>query len=94
MENPPKKFYRLSPGNEVRLRYGYFIKCVKVVKDLKTGEEMEVVMGENEPKTVKITPGVVHAIKNTGDKDMVLLVYVNEQFDPTDPDTIYKKILD
>jgi glutaminyl-tRNA synthetase len=41
MENPPKKFYRLSPGNEVRLRYGYFIKCVKVVKDLKTGDISE-----------------------------------------------------
>ncbi len=33
MENPPKKFWRLSPGKEVRLRYAYFIKCVKVMKD-------------------------------------------------------------
>jgi glutaminyl-tRNA synthetase len=33
MENPPKKFYRLSPGQEVRLRYGYFITCKDVVKD-------------------------------------------------------------
>src|SRR5436190_23660330 len=33
MENPPKKFFRLSPGNEVRLRYAYIIKCVDVVKD-------------------------------------------------------------
>ncbi|MDI3471584.1 MAG: Glutaminyl-tRNA synthetase [Pseudolabrys sp.] len=33
MENPPKKFFRLSPGNEVRLRYAYFIKCRDVVKD-------------------------------------------------------------
>ena len=33
MENPPKKFYRLAPGREVRLRYGYFIKCENVVKD-------------------------------------------------------------
>jgi glutaminyl-tRNA synthetase len=33
MENPPSKFYRLSPGREVRLRYGYFIKCEEVVKD-------------------------------------------------------------
>jgi glutaminyl-tRNA synthetase len=32
-EEPPKKFYRLSPGREVRLRYAYFIKCVDVVKD-------------------------------------------------------------
>nr|BAL60088.1 glutaminyl-tRNA synthetase [Candidatus Acetothermum autotrophicum] len=33
MENPPKDFYRLAPGREVRLRYAYFIKCVDVVKD-------------------------------------------------------------
>ena len=33
MENPPKKFYRLSPGKEVRLRYAYFITCKEVVKD-------------------------------------------------------------
>jgi glutaminyl-tRNA synthetase len=33
MENPPAKFYRLSPGREVRLRYAYFIKCEEVVKD-------------------------------------------------------------
>ena len=33
MENPPRKFYRLAPGREVRLRYAYFIKCTDVVKD-------------------------------------------------------------
>ena len=33
MENPPKKFFRLSPGNEGRLRYAYFIKCTEVVKN-------------------------------------------------------------
>jgi len=40
MENPPKKFYRLAPGREVRLRYAYFIKCTDVVKDAK-GEVVE-----------------------------------------------------
>lgn len=33
MEDPPKKFYRLSPGSEVRLRYAYFIRCEDVIKD-------------------------------------------------------------
>ncbi|MEY1639080.1 glutamine--tRNA ligase/YqeY domain fusion protein [Tenuifilum osseticum] len=33
MENPPKKFFRLAPGQEVRLRYAYFIKCEEVIKD-------------------------------------------------------------
>ena len=41
-ENPPKQYYRLSPGREVRLRYGYFITCTRVVKDEKTGEVVEV----------------------------------------------------
>jgi len=40
MEAPPKKFFRLSPGNEVRLRYAYIIKCERVVKDA-AGEIVE-----------------------------------------------------
>jgi glutaminyl-tRNA synthetase len=40
LEEPPKKFYRLAPGREVRLRYAYFIKCVEVVKDA-AGEVVE-----------------------------------------------------
>jgi len=40
MENPPKKFFRLSPGNEVRLRYAYFITCREVVKNA-AGEIVE-----------------------------------------------------
>ena len=41
MEDPPKKFYRLAPGREVRLRYAYFITCIDVVKDPDTGEILE-----------------------------------------------------
>jgi glutaminyl-tRNA synthetase len=40
MENPPKKFFRLSPGTEVRLRYAYFIKCTDVIKNA-AGEAIE-----------------------------------------------------
>lgn len=40
MENPPKKFFRLSPGNEVRLRSAYFIKCREVIKNA-AGEVVE-----------------------------------------------------
>src|SRR5207344_1363456 len=40
-EDPPKQYYRLSPGKEVRLRYAYFITCTSVVKDEK-GEVVEV----------------------------------------------------
>jgi glutaminyl-tRNA synthetase len=41
-EVPPKQFFRLSPDREVRLRYGYFIKCTGVVKDERTGEIVEI----------------------------------------------------
>jgi glutaminyl-tRNA synthetase len=40
-EDPPKQFFRLAPGREVRLRYAYFVKCENVVKDPKTGEVVE-----------------------------------------------------
>lgn len=41
MEEPPKKFFRLAPGREVRLRYAYIIKCERVVKNERTGEIIE-----------------------------------------------------
>ncbi len=41
MEEPPKKFFRLAPGREVRLRYAYFLTCTGVVKDEETGEVTE-----------------------------------------------------
>jgi glutaminyl-tRNA synthetase len=42
MEDPPKKFFRLAPGREVRLRYAYYVTCEKVVKNEETGEVLEV----------------------------------------------------
>jgi glutaminyl-tRNA synthetase len=41
MEDPPKKFFRLAPGREVRLRYAFYIKCERVVKDEQTGDILE-----------------------------------------------------
>jgi len=41
MEDAPKKFFRLAPGREVRLRYAFFLKCVDVIKDDKTGQVVE-----------------------------------------------------
>jgi len=40
-EDAPKKFFRLAPGREVRLRYAYFVRCVNLVKDERTGEVIE-----------------------------------------------------
>ena len=41
-EDPPKKYFRLSPGREVRLKHAYYITCTRVVKDESTGEILEV----------------------------------------------------
>ncbi len=41
LENPPKKFFRLAPGREVRLKHAYIIKCERVVKDEQTGQILE-----------------------------------------------------
>jgi glutaminyl-tRNA synthetase len=41
MEDPPKKFFRLAPGREVRLKYAYLVRCEEVVKDPATGEIVE-----------------------------------------------------
>ncbi|MDR2293158.1 MAG: glutamine--tRNA ligase/YqeY domain fusion protein [Prevotellaceae bacterium] len=65
MENPPKKYFRLSPGNEVRLRYAYFIRCTEAVKD-ENGEIVEIhctydpaSRGGNSPDGRKVQ-GTVH----------------------------------
>jgi len=42
MEDPPKKFFRLAPGREVRLKHAYYVTCTDVVKDPSTGEVIEV----------------------------------------------------
>ena len=49
MEDPPNKFFRLAPGREVRLRYGYFVRCTDVVKD-DTGKVVEL-RGTYDPAT-------------------------------------------
>jgi glutaminyl-tRNA synthetase len=40
-EDPPRKYFRLAPGREVRLKHAYFVKCESVIKDEKTGEIIE-----------------------------------------------------
>ena len=63
-ENPPKKYFRLSPGNEVRLRYAYIIKCVGVVKDEKTGEIVEL-RCTYDPDTKSGSPQSARKVKGT-----------------------------
>jgi len=66
MEEPQKKFFRLAPGREVRLRYAYFIKCEKIIKDAQTGEVKELhctydpeTLGGNAPDGRKVK-GTIH----------------------------------
>jgi glutaminyl-tRNA synthetase len=63
-EEPPKGFFRLSPGKEVRLRYAYIIKCEKVVKDEKTGEIVELHC-TYDPETKSGSSGADRKVKAT-----------------------------
>lgn len=71
MENPPKGFFRLSPGGEVRLRYGYIIKCEEVVKDdngeiieLRCTYDEKTPLGEN-PFDGRRVKGTIHWVSAT-----------------------------
>ncbi|MBT8421009.1 MAG: glutamine--tRNA ligase, partial [Gammaproteobacteria bacterium] len=71
MEDPPRKYFRLSPGREVRLRFAYFVTCVDVVKDPETGEVTEVhctydpaTRGGNAPDGRKVK-GTIHWVSAT-----------------------------
>ncbi len=66
MEDPPKKFFRLAPGAEVRLRYAYFVRCTDVVKDA-SGEVVELICtydpetrGGNSPPDGRKVKGTLH----------------------------------
>jgi glutaminyl-tRNA synthetase len=63
-EEPPKGFFRLSPGREVRLRYAYIIKCVNVIKDEKTGEVVELHC-TYDPETKSGSTGAERKVKAT-----------------------------
>ena len=66
MEDPPKKFFRLAPGREVRLRYAYIVRCEEVIRDDRTGEIIELrctydpaTRGGNTPDGRKVK-GTIH----------------------------------
>ena len=64
------------------------------VRNIDTGEEQDISLGENDLKAVSIAPGIAHAIKNIGSSDMVVQVYCSEKYDPADPDTVRHPILE
>jgi glutaminyl-tRNA synthetase len=90
MENPPKKFFRLSPGTEVRLRYAYFIKCREVLKNA-AGEVVELrctydraTKGGNAPDGRKVK-ATMHWLSATRSHEAEIRIY-NPLFAKPSPD--------
>jgi glutaminyl-tRNA synthetase len=92
MEDPPKKFFRLAPGREVRLRYGYLVTCTEVVKD-GSGEVVEVrctydpaTRGGDAPDGRRVQ-GTIHWVSARHALDCELRLY-DRLFSVPDPDAL------
>jgi glutaminyl-tRNA synthetase len=92
LEHPPKKFFRLSPGREVRLRYGYLVTCTDVVKD-EAGEVVEVhatydpaTRGGDAPDGRRVQ-GTIHWVSARHALDCELRLY-DRLFATPDPDAL------
>src|SRR5690606_5699637 len=90
MEEPAKKFFRLYPGNEVRLRYAYFIKCTGVVKD-DDGNIVELrctydpdTRGGNAPPDRRKVKATLHWVSAAHAKDAEVRLY-SHLFSQPDP---------
>ncbi len=91
MEDPPKKFFRLSPGNEVRLRYAYFVRCREAIKDA-SGEVVELrctydpeTRGGNSPPDGRKVKGTLHWV-SAADSVPAEVRLVGPLFSRPDPD--------
>jgi glutaminyl-tRNA synthetase len=92
MEDAPKKFFRLAPGREVRLRYGYFITCTDVIKNA-AGEVVELrctydpaTRGGDSPDGRKVQ-GTIHWVSAAQALDVELRLY-DKLFTIPDPDAV------
>ncbi|MEX0736456.1 MAG: glutamine--tRNA ligase/YqeY domain fusion protein [Bacteroidota bacterium] len=80
-ENPPKKYFRLSPGTEVRLRYAYIIKCTEVIKDKATGKILELrctydpETRSGSPQSARKVKGTIHWVSAAHAKDAEVRLY-------------------
>ncbi len=90
MEDPPKKFFRLAPGREVRLRYAYFITCKEVIKN-EQGEVIELICtydpesrGGNSPDGRKVQ-GTIHWVSEKYGKKAEVRIY-DHLFNTENPD--------
>jgi glutaminyl-tRNA synthetase len=94
-EDPPKQFFRLAPGREVRLRWAYFVKCDKVIKDPATGEVVELhctydpaTRGGNAPDGRKVK-GTIHWVSAAHALPVEVRLY-DHLFSKPDPDNVPK----
>ena len=92
-EDPPKQFFRLAPGREVRLRWAYLITCTSVVKDPKTGEVVELhctydpaTRGGNTPDGRKVK-GTIHWVSAAHAQSAEVRLY-DHLFTKPDPDEV------
>lgn len=99
MEDPPKKYFRLSPGNEVRLRNAYFIKCEEVIKDadgnvveLRCTYDTDTPRGEN-PSDGRKVKGVIHWVSAGHSIDANVRLY-DRLFSVESPDSAEGTFLD
>ena len=93
MEEPVKKFFRLAPGREVRLRYAYYITCERVVKDEHTGEIKEIhctydplTRGGSSPDGRKVK-GTIHWVSASHARDAEVRLY-DRLFSVPDPGAV------
>ncbi|MDT8325368.1 MAG: glutamine--tRNA ligase/YqeY domain fusion protein [Bacteroidota bacterium] len=92
MEDPPRKFFRLAPGREVRLRYGYIIKCEDVVKD-EAGNIVELhctydpMTRSGMPEANRRVKGTLHWVSARHAVDAEVRLY-EQLFAPEDPDDV------
>jgi glutaminyl-tRNA synthetase len=101
-EDAPKKFFRLKPGGEVRLRYGYVIKCEQVIRDDQTGEVVEL-RCSHDPDTLGKNPegrkvkGVIHWVSAehalTAEVRLYDRLFVQERPDDLEKGRDYKELL-
>jgi glutaminyl-tRNA synthetase len=92
-EDPPKKYHRLAPGREVRLRYAYYVTCVDVVKDPNTGEVVELhctydpaTRGGDSPDGRKVK-GTIHWVSTAHALKAEVRLY-SHLFTKEDPDQV------
>jgi len=92
-EDPPKKFFRLSPGQEVRLRYAYIIKCENVIKDDKTDEIIEIhctydpETKSGSPQSNRMVKGTIHWVSAVHAKEAEVRLYDRLFVKPNPDDT-------